>query len=204
VIGRKRTANAIASWLGIRMAVAQRMSEDAYQQFVLTGVEGAWELHDGRLVEKPGITWKHGSIVALLSHLLQLQLDWSEYQVRINEGRVQKPGNTIFIPDLLVVPTTAGSEIRDQLTLAIFTDPLPLVVEVWSPSTGDYDIDTKLPIYQQRGDLEIWRIHPYERTLTSWQCLPDQSYQATLYRGGIVKPVALRGVMIDLNSLWDA
>ena len=40
----------------VRMAVAQRMSEAAYQQFVLSGVDGAWELHDGRLVEKPGMS----------------------------------------------------------------------------------------------------------------------------------------------------
>jgi Uma2 family endonuclease len=186
------------------MAVAQRMSEDAYQRFVLTGVEGAWELHDGRLVEKPGMTWKHGGIVALLSHLLQLQLDWSEYQVRINEGRVRKPEDTIFIPDLLVVPTAFGSDIRDQLTLAIFADPLPLVVEVWSSSMGDYDVDTKLPVYQQRGDREIWRIHPYERTLTSWQRQPDGSYHETLHRDGTIAPVALPGVTIDLNTLWDA
>ena len=186
------------------MAVAQRMSEDAYQQFVLTGVEGAWELHDGRLVEKPGMTWNHGGIVAWLSHLLQLQLDRSEYQVRINEGRVRKPADTIFIPDLMVVPTAYGKAFRDQLSLAIFDEPLPLVIEVWSPSTGHYDVDTKLPVYQQRGDLEIWRVHPYDRTLTSWRRQPDGSYQATLHRGGIVTPIALPGMTIDLNTLWDA
>lgn len=41
------------------MTVAQHMSEQAYQAFVLSGAEGAWELHDGhdgRLVEKPGVT----------------------------------------------------------------------------------------------------------------------------------------------------
>ena len=96
------------------MAVAQRMSEQAYQEFVLSGAEGAWELHDGRLVEKPGVTWEHGGIIALLSHLLQLQLDRSEYQVRINEGRVRKPADTIFIPDLLVVPTAYGEPFRGR------------------------------------------------------------------------------------------
>jgi Uma2 family endonuclease len=187
------------------MAVAQRMSEDAYQQFVLTGVEGAWELHDGRLVEKPGVTWEHGGIVALLGHSLLLQLDWSEYQVRFNEGRVRKPAETIFIPDLLVVPTAYGEPFRGRPgTLAIFSHPLPLVVEVWSPSTGDYDVDTKLPVYQHRGDLEIWRIHPYERTLTAWQRQPDQSYRETLHQAGIITPIALPQVMIDLDTLWDA
>ncbi len=187
------------------MAVAQRLSEQAYQEFVLSGAEGAWELHEGRLVEKPGVTWEHGGIIALLSHLLQLQLDWSEFQVRINEGRVRKPADTIFIPDLLVVPTAYGESFRGRPgMLAIFSGPLPLVVEVWSSSTGDYDVDSKLPVYQQRGDLEIWRIHPYERTLTIWLRQADGSYQETLHRAGIVTPTALPGVAIDLDSLWRA
>jgi Uma2 family endonuclease len=186
------------------MAVAQRMSEQAYQEFVLSGAEGAWELHDGRLVEKPGVTWEHGGIIALLSHLFQLQLDRSEYQVRINEGRVRKPSDTVFIPDLLVVPSAYGEPFRGRPgKLAIFSGPLPLVVEVWSSSTGDYDVDTKVSVYQQRGDLEIWRIHPYERTLTSWQRQPDGSYQEAMHRGGSVMPSGLPGVTIDLDRLWD-
>jgi Uma2 family endonuclease len=77
------------------------------------------------------------------------------------------------------------------------------VVEVWSPSTGDYDVDAKLPVYQQRGDLEIWRIHPYERTLTAWRRQPNGSYQETIHREGVVKPAALPGVAIDLGPLFD-
>jgi Uma2 family endonuclease len=84
-----------------------------------------------------------------------------------------------------------------------FSGPLPLVVEVWSSSTSDYDGDTKLSDYQQRGDLEIWRIHPYERTLTSWQRQPDGSYQETIHRSGSVTPIGLPGVTIDLKTLWD-
>ena len=78
------------------------------------------------------------------------------------------------------------------------------MVEVWSPSTGDYDVDAKLPVYQQRGDLEIWRIHPYERTLTTWRRQPDGSYEETLHRDGTITPVALPGVTIDLGALLDS
>ena len=57
------------------MAVAQRMTEAEYETFVLSGVEGAWELHDGRLVEKPGKSWEHTAIASLLGVFLQNQLD---------------------------------------------------------------------------------------------------------------------------------
>jgi Uma2 family endonuclease len=186
------------------MAVAQRMSEKAYREFVLSGVEGAWELHEGRLVEKPAVTWEHTAIASLLGVLLQNQLDLDEYRVFF-EGRVRRPEATIFLPDVFVVPTAFGEPFRGRPSqLAIFSPPLPLIVEVWSESTGDYDVDTKIPVYQQRGDLEIWRIHPYERTLTSWQRQPDGSYQQSVHRGGTISPMALPWVTIDLDRLFSA
>jgi Uma2 family endonuclease len=184
------------------MVVAQRMSEEAYRRFVLTERDGAWELHDGRLVEKPGVSFEHGEIAMLLGHLLLLQVDRTEYTV-VSELRVSRPGSTVFMPDLMVVPAAYRREYGGRPgTLAIFPDPVPLVVEVWSASTGGYDLDTKIPVYQQRGDLEIWRIHPYERTLTRWVRQSDGSYREDVFRGGVVALVGLPGVTIDLDVLF--
>jgi Uma2 family endonuclease len=185
------------------MAVAQRMTEQDYVEFVLSQVEGQWELHDGVLVEKPGMSFRHGEIPMLLGHFLLSQLDRREYSV-LAELRVRRPTATVFMPDVMVVPTAYSEDIRDRPVLAIYSEPLPLVVEVWSPSTGNYDVDTKIPIYQQRGDLEIWRIHPYERTLTSWVRQADGSYRETVYRGGVAHLAALPGVSIDLDQLFGA
>ncbi len=184
------------------MAVAQRMSEAAYEAFVLSGVEGLWELHDGVLVEKPGMSWDHVDVVTELVYLLRHQLDRAEFRV-FAESRVLRPAATIFIPDVMVVPTAYGEPFRGRPgKLAIFPGPLPLVAEVWSASTGGYDVDTKLPVYKQRGDLEIWRIHPYERTVTSWVRQDDGSYQETVYSGGVIRLAALPGVEIDLERLF--
>ena len=170
------------------MAIAHRISEQEYERIALADPDEHWELHDGRLVEKPPMTWNHGDVVATLAILLGSQLDRRQCRVRV-EGRVRRSPGTIFVPDVSVVPTSYGDDFRDrQDRLAIFAQPLPLVVEVWSPSTGDYDVDAKLPVYQQRGDLEIWRIHPFERTLTSWRRQPDGAYLETIHRGGIVEP----------------
>jgi Uma2 family endonuclease len=185
------------------MAVAQRMSEQEYQAFVLSNPDGLWELHDGRLVEKPGMSWKHLDVSFELGHQLRLQLDRTQFRVFV-EGRVRRPAATVFQPDVMVVPTSYGVDIRELPGLAIFSEPLPLVVEVWSPSTGDYDVDTKIPVYQRRGDLEIWRIHPYERTVTRWVRQPDGSYEETIYDGGIIPLSALSGVTIDLDALFAA
>jgi Uma2 family endonuclease len=184
------------------MVLEQRISEEQYQQFVLTQPDGQWELHDGRLVEKPGMSWEHGDVVTELAYHLRHQLDRAEYRVFV-ESRVRRPAAIIFLPDVMVVPTAYGEPFRGRPgTLAIFSDPVPLIVEVWSSSTGDYDVDAKLPVYQQRGDLEIWRIRPYERTLTAWRRQPDGSYQETIHRDGTIAPVALPGVVIELETLF--
>jgi Uma2 family endonuclease len=185
----------------VRMAIAQRMSEQEYEDFVLSGVEGQWELHDGVLVEKPGMSWKHMASASLLGVLLQNQLDLNEFRVFF-ESRVRRPTATIFLPDVMVVPTAYGEGIAELPVLAIFSKPLPLVVEVWSPSTGEYDVETKIPVYRQRGDAEIWRIHPYERTLTRWVRQPDGAYVESTHHGGIVALAALPDVTIDLDRFF--
>ncbi len=78
-----------------------------------------------------------------------------------------------------------------------------LVAEVWSPSTGNYDVDAKIPEYQRRGDLEIWRLHPYDRMLTVWRRQEDGSYETFEQIGGSIQPFALPGVTIDIDSLFD-
>ena len=183
------------------MAVAQRMSEQEYEAFVLSGVEGQWELHDGVLVEKPGMSWKQMASAALLGFLLQSQLDLAEFRV-FYESRVRGPTDTIFLPDVMVVPVSYGEGIAELPVLAIFSQPLPLVVEVWSPSTGDYDVETKIPVYRQRGDLDIWRLHPYEPSLARWVRQPDGSYAESTHHGGVIELTALPGVTIDLDRLF--
>jgi Uma2 family endonuclease len=119
------------------MAVAQRMTEHEYERFILSGVSGQWELHDGRLVEKPGMSWEQSDVAAFFGHLLQIQLDRGEYRVFI-EGRTRNPVGSVLMPDVLVVPAEYGEAFRGRPgTLAIFSQPLPLIVEIWSISTGD-------------------------------------------------------------------
>ena len=150
------------------MTITQQVSDETYERVALAEPDRQWELYDGQLRERPGMSWEHGRVVARLSFLLLQQLDLRQFQIGINEWRVRRPPGTIFIPDIVVVPMAYGHEFEGRPgQLAIFREPLPLVIEVWSSSPGDYDIDTKIPEYQQRGDLEIWRINPYEKTLTA-------------------------------------
>jgi hypothetical protein len=79
---------------------------------------------------------------------------------------------------------------------------LPFLAEGWSPSTGDYDVDEKLPEYIARGDREIWRPHPSEYSVTAWRRQPTGLYTETVFHTGVVDLFALPGVAIDLDRLF--
>ena len=177
------------------------VSEATYRRLALGNTQ--LELHHGQLREKPGMSVEHNDVWDRLLRQLYRQLDPEEYRLRANFGRLRRSADTYYIPDVMVIPTAMVRALREHPgSLDAYSDPLPLVVEIWSPSTGGYDIRAKLPDYQQRGDLEIWFIHPCERTLTSWCRQPDGTYIETMHRGGTVRPASLLGVTIDLDALF--
>ncbi len=186
------------------MAIETRISNEAYERLALDAPDRKWELWNGHPREKPGMTYAHNEVAAELGHALRLQLNRSEYRVRVDAGRVYRPGSTYVIPDVYVFPVSyVTPPLREGDVLEVYERPLPLVVEVWSRSTGAYDVTEKLAVYQQRGDLEIWCIHPYERVLTAWRRQQDGSYGEAVYRGGIIAVASRPGVIIDLDALLD-
>lgn len=174
-----------------------------YERVALEDPEGRWELHRGRLREKPGMTFAHNETIVLLSAQLLGQIDLKRFVVRIDLGHVRRSDETYYIPDMFVVPRgLPGQDWSVRDVLEVYGEPLLLVVEVWSPSTGGYDVDAKLPEYRRRGDLEIWRIHPYDRTLTAWRRQPDGTYAESVHGSGSILPVAIPNVSIDLDALF--
>jgi Uma2 family endonuclease len=187
------------------MATETRITNEQYERLALDDPNRTWELWGGQPREKRATTAAHEWLGEKLSYLLMSQLDWSEYQVRSNKGRVYRPGATYFVPDVFVIPTAAVAPFLPmEDVLEVYDQPLPLVVEIWSRSTGGYDVEEKLAAYKARGDLEIWYIHPYQQTLTAWRRQPVGSYEVAVYTEGVMRPVALPGVEIDLPTLFNA
>jgi Uma2 family endonuclease len=179
----------------------EHVTEETYRRLALGNTH--LELVHGRLREKPWMSVAHGDVMGLLLAQLLRQVDDDKYRVRTQYARLRISSDTYYVPDIAVIPTDAVlALLQSPRSLDAYPDPIPLVVEIWSPSTGDYDIDENLPGYQQRGELEIWFIHPYQRTLTVWCRQPDGTYAEEVYHGGIVHPVALLGVTIDLDALF--
>jgi Uma2 family endonuclease len=159
------------------LAVVNRISEQEYRELALHEADRLWELWDGVPVEKPGMSVTHDAVAAYLGAMLINQLDRREYWVNVNGGKTRRSARYYFIPDVVVIPASSVlPHWGDPRAFNAHTEPLPLVVEIWSRTTADYDFNVKLQGYRARGDQEIWYIHPYERTLTAWRRQPDGSY----------------------------
>jgi Uma2 family endonuclease len=197
----RRTAVTPRQEQPVSITKTEFMSEETYREFALGDPQGQWELSRGQLREKPEMSVEHGGIMDSLLAFLYGQLDRNEYRIRTTHARLRRSADTYYVPDIAVIPTPVVQALLEQPgSLDAYPEPLPLVVEIWSPSTGRYDINEKLPDYQARGDLEIWYVHPYERTLTARRRRLDGSYTESVYRGGIVRPESLTGVEIDLDA----
>ena len=182
----------------------QRMTEEEFREFSLGDTAGQWELHRGELVEKSGTSVAHGGVMMQMTEMVLPQLDRRAFRLRVNHARARRSADTYYIPDIAIVPTETVLALMDHpYDLDAYPEPLPLVIEIWSPSTGKYDVMAKLPDYQARGDREIWYVHPYERTLTAWRRQSDGSYSESIYTEGIVRPESLPGVAIDLEELFE-
>jgi Uma2 family endonuclease len=180
------------------------VSVETYERVALEDPEGQWELVCGRLRERPPMTTEQNGVQRRLQRQLDRQLPEELFTVISNSARLRISSGTFYVPDLCVIPIALERRLRERPgTFEVYTDPVPLVVEIWSPSTGAYDVERKLEEYQWRADHEIWRIHPYERTLTAWRRQPDGSYAMTLYDGSAIQPAALPGVTIEIDRLFD-
>ena len=175
-----------------------------FERFVLDHPGPTWELHRGQVREKPPMVLGHERAQYGLFYQLLGQLDPAEYEIRAGAGRVAG-ATSYYVPDLFVLPTAHFAALSGQeRVFHFYRETLPLVVEFWSPSTGVYDIDEKIPEYIARGDREIWRLHPFARTLKAWRRREDGGYDEVEFTGGTVELHALPGVTVDLDALFVA
>jgi Uma2 family endonuclease len=163
-----------------------------------------WELHNGELVRRPGMTQAHNDCSFNLAGLLRDQLDRKKFRIRQQSGQASRPTASYYIPDVMVLPVEQVAPFRGKDdVLETYGEPLPFVAEVWSRSTATYDVSSKLPEYRARGDLEVWLVHPFRRTVTAWRRQADGGYAETTYTEGVVAIESLPGVTISFEDLFE-
>jgi Uma2 family endonuclease len=179
------------------------VSEETYRRLALSDPNGRLELHHGQLREKPWMSAAHGDTLDRLAGMFYRQLDRDRFHLRIGHARLRRSAMSYYVPDIAVIPAAVAHALLERpRELDAYPDALPLVIEIWSPSTGHYDVTDKLVEYQARGDREIWYIHPYERTLTRWVRHADGIYAQSMHRSGIIHPADVPDIAIDLDELF--
>lgn len=180
------------------MVIARRMEPATFERLAVYAEYLRAELWDGVLVEKPVMSPRHGDVVVELAFALQSQIERARARVRIDHAKLAILGGNYVIPDLALIPTSALTNPDDA---DLYHGPVLFVAEVWSPTTGGYDSADNVPGYMARGDAEIWRIHPVERTVTRWVREPDGEYAESVVTGGRIVLAALPEVEIDTAQI---
>jgi Uma2 family endonuclease len=180
------------------------ISAKTFEQVALDDGDARWELDRGVLRRKPDMSMEHNRASMELGFQIRAQITRSEYGVRVNAGHLAHARDSYYIPDVCVIPAALEARLKGSGgLLKSYAEPLPFVAEVWSPSTGAYDVDTKVALYRERGDTEIWLLHPYDRTVRAWLRGSDGAYAERRYAGGRVRLSAIPGVPIDLDAVFE-
>lgn len=178
------------------------ISEATYELVALEDPEGKWELARRGLRRKPEMTQYHNHVAWVLGYTIQQQLPLERFEVRVNAGRVRIETGQHYIPDVMVVPLPLARADWGAARLETYSEPLPFVAEVWSPRTGDYDVNEKLAEYKRRGDQEVWLLHPRQKNVRGWRREPGGSYAEFSATAGAVPVLSLPGVTVELDSLF--
>lgn len=107
--------------------------------------------------------------------------------------------DTVVQPDVLIVRDLTKLDIRGMRGAPDW------IAEVLSPSTANHDQVVKLPAYERAGVLEVWLIHPGDRTLTVYR-LENGRYGHPIAQElkGRTAIGAIAGVTIDWDRLTQA
>lgn len=131
-----------------------------------------YELIDGTLLVSPAPVPRHQKIVTMLLVNLQPSCP-ADLHVFPAPFAVQPSKNTEVQPDVLVC---RDSDLTDKL---LPVAPL-LAVEILSPSTALYDLNTKKAVYERMGVPTYWVIDPEVPTLTVFEFGADGLYEQTV------------------------
>jgi Uma2 family endonuclease len=110
-----------------------------------------YELVDGVLIVSPAPQLPHQEVLGEL--LVQLRQTCPRGLAAVPGPGVRMSADTELIPDLVVIR-------QDQLAEAWVTRPPLLAVEIQSPSTALFDLNTKKAVYQRFSIESYWVVVP--------------------------------------------
>jgi Uma2 family endonuclease len=176
-----------------------------YAQLALEDAEGRWELVGGSTRRKPPESFQHGAVIDSLVEQLVPQLSGTMFRMSINHARVMIDPHHILMPDLMVVPRAVSARAVKERPNALeaYHTSLPLVIDVWSPATAEFNVDARIPEYRRANVEEIWVVHPAARAVTTWVRRASGVYEEVIRAGGILAAARVPDLALDLNVLFS-
>ncbi|HXM40380.1 MAG TPA: Uma2 family endonuclease [Bryobacteraceae bacterium] len=151
---------------------------------------------------------KHVYLTEKLFEILKAQINSSEYYVTLAGAGlgIERVPLTYRIPDLMVFGTEA---LRRDRTETAESDPYiwavpELIVECLSPSNRKGSIQELLADYGRVAVPEVWLLDPAPSQFTSYRYESGELRQWLAAESGLVTPVGLPNVAVDLAALWAA
>jgi Uma2 family endonuclease len=187
------------------MALPQRDTlHHTYGEYLTWPDDERTELIDGTAYvrEPPAPSRSHQELVGELYYQVRLALEGKSFHAYVapfdvrlpKDGEADELIDTVVQPDVLIVRDLAKLDDRGMRGAPDW------IAEVLSPSTANHDQTVKLRAYERAGVLEVWFVHPGDRTLTAYR-LEDGRYgrPTVLELRGRTSISAVPGVGID----WD-
>jgi Uma2 family endonuclease len=162
---------------------------------------GRWELFNGEAVMLASAAPNHQRISRRLCDQFDAFLEGRDCEifpaidVRLFPDD-DETDDVLYVPDLTLVCD------KDALDNRAYKGPPPLVVEILSPSTSNYDQWVKLANYQLAGVKEYWIVDPETRQMQVC-LLRDGKYVSTYYTAEDTVAVSvLPGCIIRLAEVF--
>ena len=151
---------------------------------------------DGKLVEKTGMTYKHGLAQGKLIRY------WGDYIISTGQGgeicvetlcRTNKQARR---PDLAYISAELLEQVGGNFT--VLSQSFPLIAEVASPDDSAEDLFAKSQEYLESGCQEVWLLFPETRlvlinTSSRWQLFNTDER--------VSSPIVLAGFSIAVAEL---
>jgi Uma2 family endonuclease len=148
-----------------------------------------YELIDGVLVVTPSPQHRHQRVSMRLSNLLFASCP-DELEVLTAPFDVALADDTVMQPDILV------ARVADLTRRDLPTAPV-LAIEILSPSTRLFDLNTKKARFEVAGCASYWVVDPDEVGLTAWE-LVDGRYVEVAHVVGADRFTATRPYAVEV------
>jgi Uma2 family endonuclease len=151
---------------------------------------------------------KHVYLIEKLSDILKAQLDRQECAVLIAGAGlgIERAPLTYRIPDLMVFRTQALLEDSARTGAAdpyIWAVP-DLLVECLSPSNRKGSVGELLADYERAAVPEVWLLDQQPPQFTAYHYASGVLRKWQAMDSGVVTPLLLANVFVDLAELWTA